>query len=1567
MDGNQDLPVVVRPSGRDVFSIDSRSNQYTPVLAYDIPITETLLQLSSTNPEDLSKTKPFLQRIRLIGPNKEVVRATGQVDDGAMRNCMSKRRWEEYGHCLGPNSLIASRLRIKVANGAKQRSMGTWTGTVHVGGTESNSPFEVFDCADAFDVILGKPWLKQMRAVHDYETDVITLRGPNRTETIINQAEEHQGIPPPEVLAVTETTTTQDVEAEDDEKTPQDEDEDPLPKRGWRKQDVYEAEKVERIERQTERGWERYTEGKDRNPDPEREMADEWVRIHLLQDSDDPWAETRWGAYLADMGNVHPDREHRSADDWLQQFHSQKEPSSHPIQQQQRDKWNTQLECIQDDETINTRILEVGQIPPTHSCAQKPQFSKATRDTATHDDAERWRLHRQKRNVEQLFGIDTKSSSNKTELANLLQSEIRIKQLRNKIDTLRDMALMAIRTDPDSEEAMVNAIGDVCTDNFKIDRGENTSPRVQDPFSKARVEEILEKIDIGPDLTEEQRERVRSLIREYADVFALSLSEVLYVDWYKHKLNIEPGTTFPTRINQRPITEAQKTWFHEILDDMEKSHIIQKVPGTFIKALSSTNLAPKEAGKTGLTRVEILRSVNAECIRNGLPPFWEQVREPGETNEALLEAVEGTTPRETKTKWRVCHAFNALNKATQVPPFPAGELKAKQEFAAGHKWVSVIDFAAGYYAVPLDDESVPYVAFYVEGRGYYVYLRMPFGLTGAPATFCEMVSIALDDMIGRELVNWMDDICIPGDNFDRKLDNLRKFFGRCRSKELSISPIKTKLFQTDALFAGAMVGPQGIRPNLDKVGAVVNWQHPETAQQLLGFLGLTNYFRRLIANYARIAAPLTDLTRNIIVDTPSANWRVRKGAYKRALSAASLKDKWGPTQQKAFVTLKCLLSEEPLLKPPQYDGRPFRVTTDGCMTGFAGFLSQPFTTTANDGKEVTRWHPVSYCSKRTSRSEEKYEPFLLEFAALKYSLDEFAPYIYGSPIEIETDCKALRDCLVQEKMSVHHSRWKEMILAHNIISIRHRPGVDNPVADGLSRMWEDRERTKTDGSNWSVLPDWEASKGIVNDILSVTILPNDKHPLEIRFNEDIFFRSIVRHLLGHTQGDTPSDQRKFAHRASDFMIADNKLWKVSTKSDDRVSCTECIPSAEGFDRALEAHLTNGCFGPEHIQLHLRDRYFWPGMYTDARQAQLECPKCKSFGPTARNSALQPIRRSKPFSLVAGDYLSLPTGKGGFKTVGLYIDAYSSFVWPTKLKTAGTGKTTVASIKRIAHDYAIPDTFMADGGSHFDNHDVDNFCDEHGITHITTAAYSPWVNGLIENANKLLLGRLKRLCAPDHDNAEDNNAVDPKSLPNNWPDHLEEAIRQLNDRIRPALNATPRELLFGLRFRPDNPPSPTTQPTTATDIQTNFTLSDSFRMDAHLRALEDAERRKNTFDNTSPVTTFNIGDLVQVYDSASDFNHKSINKIAPKWSKPRLIYAKFSNSFSLCTLSGLPLKGIIHSRRMRHYIPLRGTPLDLLNPRETITPTQDDLDIADAEEKMLDVLFTHPRTTSGNAL
>ncbi|KZP29530.1 hypothetical protein FIBSPDRAFT_727445, partial [Athelia psychrophila] len=170
-------------------------------------------------------------------------------------------------------------------------------------------------------------------------------------------------------------------------------------------------------------------------------------------------------------------------------------------------------------------------------------------------------------------------------------------------------------------------------------------------------------------------------------------------------------------------------------------------------------------------------------------------------------------------------------------------------------------------------------------------------------------------------------------------------------------------------------------------------------------------------------------------------------------------------------------------------------------------------------------------------------------------------------------------------------------MGHNIIDIRHRAGINNPVADSLSRMWHNRARTSTDGSSWSVLPDWEASRGITHDILLVN---EDSpgapmHPLEAKFRGDIFFLPIVKHLLGKNVGAHISERKRAMHRAEGFNIANGKLWRVSSKASDQTAQTECRPTSEGFQCALETHKHNGHFSADLLKLKLRDRYFWPGI------------------------------------------------------------------------------------------------------------------------------------------------------------------------------------------------------------------------------------------------------------------------------------------------------------------------------------------------------------------------------------
>ena len=82
--------------------------------------------------------------------------------------------------------------------------------------------------------------------------------------------------------------------------------------------------------------------------------------------------------------------------------------------------------------------------------------------------------------------------------------------------------------------------------------------------------------------------------------------------------------------------------------------------------------------------------------------------------------------------------------------------------------------------------------------------------------------------------------------------------------------------------------------------------------------------------------------------------------------------------------------------------------------------------------------------------------------------------------------------------------------------------------------------------------------------------------------------------------------------------------------------------------------------------------------------------------------------------------------------------------------------------------------MSDGGKHFNNKEVHELRKKWGTkTHIV-AAYSPWVNRLVEGTNKLFLHILKRLCTPDLDSEEVEKSV-PEDLLKRWPDHFKEAI------------------------------------------------------------------------------------------------------------------------------------------------------------------------------------------------
>ena len=446
---------------------------------------------------------------------------------------------------------------------------------------------------------------------------------------------------------------------------------------------------------------------------------------------------------------------------------------------------------------------------------------------------------------------------------------------------------------------------------------------------------------------------------------------------------------------------------------------------------------------------------------------------------------------------------------------------------------------------------------------------MPFGLTGAPSTFTHMTAKQLHDLLVEEILElFVDDGGMAADTFKEMMDKLTRIFTCIRESNLSLSASKCEFFMTEMVFTGASVGPKGVQPDLKKLTAIVNWKIPENGSALAGFLGLIGWFRDLIAGYAKKEQPLRDLLRR--VDLPE---KYMKTVYRRVMANYSLKDKWSDLHTRAFLDLKAEMTAEPVLCGPKWDGTPFIITTDGCQDTFGAVLTQRFEHTLPSGKVVQRLHPIGFASKRTSKTEEKYKPFLLEFAALKFGLDKFADTTWGFPIEVETDCQALRDHLLNDKLSATHARWRDGILAHQITDVRHVPGQLNVVADVLSRANEGANKDNNDGSEWTVSEDWETNTGLTHDIFQTTNA-NTPEVANLRecFKDEPIFAEDIDTILELDQGTNLRQKKRARHRASEYMIEDGRLWRVagghSTRAKSRV---ECITREEASLLAKQEH------------------------------------------------------------------------------------------------------------------------------------------------------------------------------------------------------------------------------------------------------------------------------------------------------------------------------------------------------------------------------------------------------------
>jgi hypothetical protein len=175
-------------------------------------------------------------------------------------------------------------------------------------------------------------------------------------------------------------------------------------------------------------------------------------------------------------------------------------------------------------------------------------------------------------------------------------------------------------------------------------------------------------------------------------------------------------------------------------------------------------LAKKEHDGGGLTHEELKHALNDECVRAGLPPAYD------------LPPRSGSEPTPTPAKapkWRICQNFHELNELLKVVPFPQGDIRDKQRRLSGHQYISIFDFASGFFALHVDEAVQPYIVMFVPGKGYYAYLRMPFGLTDAPTEFGHMCATRLHDLLVKEILElFVDDGATAANEFGEMMQKL---------------------------------------------------------------------------------------------------------------------------------------------------------------------------------------------------------------------------------------------------------------------------------------------------------------------------------------------------------------------------------------------------------------------------------------------------------------------------------------------------------------------------------------------------------------------------------------------------------------------------------------------------------------------------------------------------------------------------------------------------------------------------------------------------------------------------
>jgi hypothetical protein len=232
----------------------------------------------------------------------------------------------------------------------------------------------------------------------------------------------------------------------------------------------------------------------------------------------------------------------------------------------------------------------------------------------------------------------------------------------------------------------------------------------------------------------------------------------------------------------------------------------------------------------------------------------------------------------------------------------------------------------GYYTNRLDPDASK-ICTIIFPWGKYSYKRLPMGIAGSPDIFQGKMSELMESL---EFVRaYLDNLpCISKLSLEDHLKKLEVVLRQLRVAGLKVNAAKLTLCALEIEYLGYVLTRDGIKPQSNKVQAILAIKPPTGVRELRHFLGIVQYYRDLWARRSNMPAPLTSL----VGECGQTNTTKAKGTKKVPWH-------WDEVHQRAFDHVKATIAKDVVLAYPDYS-KVFKIYTDASSKQLGAVITQ---------------------------------------------------------------------------------------------------------------------------------------------------------------------------------------------------------------------------------------------------------------------------------------------------------------------------------------------------------------------------------------------------------------------------------------------------------------------------------------------------------------------------------------------------------------------------------------------------------------------------------------------------